>query len=83
MSSILVLLLNLVVIVFLLRAVASWIRIGPDSRLWPVVDVLYRVTEPILAPIRRVIPPLGGIDLSVLVVILGVQFVLVPIARSL
>ncbi|MGI9609272.1 MAG: YggT family protein, partial [Acidimicrobiia bacterium] len=44
---------------------------------------VYRATEPILAPVRRVIPPIGGIDLSILIVILGINLVLVPIAAAL
>ena len=37
-------------------------------------EFLYRVTEPIYRPIRRVLPDLGGIDLSPLVVLLGIFF---------
>ena len=79
----LVLLLNLVTIVFVARALVSWLPIGFDSPFRPVVDVLYRVTEPVLAPIRRVLPPMGGLDLSVLVVIFGIRFLLVPAAASI
>jgi len=39
-----------------------------------VGDFLYRVTEPALRPIRRVMPDLGGIDLSPIVLILVLQF---------
>lgn len=35
---------------------------------------LYRITEPLLAPIRRVLPDLGGVDLSPMVLILGLWF---------
>lgn len=38
-----------------------------------VMQFLYRITEPVLAPIRRVLPPMGGLDLSPLVVIIGIQ----------
>lgn len=38
-----------------------------------VAQFLYRLTEPVLAPIRRVLPPMGGLDLSPLVVIIGIQ----------
>ena len=38
-------------------------------------DVLYRLTEPVLAPIRRFLPDLGGLDLSPLVVFLGLFLV--------
>jgi YggT family protein len=41
--------------------------------VWLVGDFLYRVTEPALRPIRRVMPNLGSIDLSPLVLILGLE----------
>ena len=78
-----VLLLNIVVILFIARALASWLPIGFDSPLRPIVDGLYRITEPVLAPIRRVLPPLGGFDLSVLIVIIVIQFVLIPLVRGI
>lgn len=37
-------------------------------------EFLYRITEPVLAPIRRVLPNLGGIDISPLIVIILIQF---------
>jgi YggT family protein len=40
-----------------------------------VGDVLYRLTEPVLAPIRRRLPFLGGLDLSPIVLLLGIIFV--------
>lgn len=40
-----------------------------------VGDFLYRVTEPVLRPIRRVLPSLGGIDISPVVLIIGLWFV--------
>ena len=75
MSGILVTLLTLVMFVFIARALISWFPIGYDSPVRPVVDLLYRVTDPVLVPIRRVIPPIGGLDLSVLVVIIVIQVV--------
>lgn len=82
-SNVLVVLLNLAMIVFIARAIISWFPVRLDSPFRPVVDTLYRITEPVLAPIRRVLPPLGGIDLSVLIVILGIRIVLVPIAQAI
>jgi YggT family protein len=38
-------------------------------------DFLYRVTEPVLAPIRRIMPNLGGLDLSPIIVILIIFFI--------
>jgi len=40
-----------------------------------VVDFLFRVTEPMLRPIRRVLPNLGGIDISPVILLLGLYFV--------
>ncbi len=40
-----------------------------------VVDFLYRVTEPALRPIRRVMPNLGGVDISPVILLLGLFFV--------
>lgn len=81
-ANFLVQLLNLAVLVFLARAVLSWIRPGPGSPILPIANAIYRGTEPILAPIRRVLPPLGGLDLSVLVVIFAIRWLLVPLVRG-
>jgi YggT family protein len=57
----------------IIRALLSWVN--PDPRN-PVVQFLTRVTEPVLAPIRRLVPSWRmGIDLSPLVVILAIYFV--------
>ena len=40
-----------------------------------VMDFLYRVTEPLLRPIRNVLPNLGGLDLSPIVLVLGLSFI--------
>jgi len=40
------------------------------------VDFLYRVTEPALRPIRRLMPNLGGIDISPIILIIGLGFLL-------
>jgi YggT family protein len=36
--------------------------------------MLHQLTEPLLAPVRRIVPPIGGLDLSVLIVIIALQF---------
>ena len=45
----------------LVRAVISWVNPDPFN---PIVQFLYRVTDPILAPIRKFLPSLGPIDIS-------------------
>jgi uncharacterized protein YggT (Ycf19 family) len=53
------------------RALLSWFR--PDSSSWPMVT-LYDLTDPILTPLRRIIPAFGGLDLTPLLVILILYF---------
>jgi YggT family protein len=62
--------LSLMFWVLLLRAILSWVSQGRS----PIDYVLNQLTEPFLAPIRRILPPLGGLDLSVLVAIIVLQF---------
>ncbi len=66
-------LLNLFTLAIFARAILSFFPLSPQSALAPVVHFLYRVTEPVLAPVRRVLPPMGGFDLSPLVVVIGIQ----------
>lgn len=58
--------------VLLARALVSWIpNLDPYN---PIVQFLYQITEPVLEPIRRLIPPLGGmIDISMLVAFFGIM----------
>lgn len=79
MASILITLLNLYTFILLARAISSWFRIGADSPFRPIVDLLYRLTEPVLFPIRNLLPPMGGFDLSFLIVIFGIRLVLIPL----
>lgn len=65
------LLLNLYSLIIIVRAVISWVSPDPYN---PIVRFLYRATEPILTPIRRMLPDLGGIDLSPLVVLFAIMF---------
>lgn len=60
-------------------AILSWLFafniVNPRNQFVGTIgEFLYRVTEPIYRPIRRVLPDLGGIDLSPLVVLLGIVF---------
>jgi YggT family protein len=60
--------------VIIAAALITWV--SPDPRN-PVVTFLRQVTEPVLAPVRRLLPPwkTGGLDFSPLIVILAIQFV--------
>jgi YggT family protein len=82
MANLIVQLLNLVTLVLFVRAILSWFPIGYDSPVRPVADLVHRITEPIVGPVRRILPPMGGFDLSVMLVILAIQVVLIPLVRS-
>jgi YggT family protein len=47
--------------------------------VWTIGDFLYRVTDPILRPIRNILPNFGGIDLSPWVVVVLIQIVILPL----
>lgn len=71
--------LDLYVWVLIISAVLSWLIafnvINTSNRfVYTVADVLYRLTEPVLRPVRRVLPNLGGIDVSPILVILAIFF---------
>lgn len=76
MAFLLVAVQALVVLAWLVvlgRVLMSWI----DPRLErPISRRLYRLTEPVLAPVRRVLPQTGSLDLSPLVVLLGLGIVM-------
>jgi YggT family protein len=76
--------LNLVLTLYLWiiigRALISWVN--PDPRN-PIVRFLHNATEPILYPVRRLLPNMGGIDLSPLVVIAGIYFLQIFLVESL
>jgi YggT family protein len=59
----------LLVILILARLVFSFISGGP----YELRSLVYRLTEPLLAPVRRLLPPLGGLDFSPLLVLIVAQ----------
>lgn len=56
--------------VLIIRAILSWVSQGQN----PIEAVMIQLTEPLLRPIRNRLPAMGGLDLSMVVVILGLQF---------
>jgi YggT family protein len=67
--------LSLYTLILLARAICSFFPVTPGTPFAQIVDVLYKVTEPVLGPVRRVIPPIGMFDLSFLVVLIGIRVV--------
>lgn len=66
---------QLYVLILVVRAVLSWFPYSADSPLNPVRRVVFTLTEPVLAPFRRVIPPVGMFDLSFLVAFIVVEVI--------
>ncbi|TKB50170.1 YggT family protein [Ferrimonas aestuarii] len=71
--------------ILIIRAIMSWVSQGQN----PIEFVFHQLTEPFLAPIRRVIPVMGGLDLSLMVVLIGMNFInlalgdLLPLWRAI
>ena len=66
----------------LARVIVSWIPIGENSAFAPIIRIIYQITEPILAPIRAILPNTGMLDLSPMVAII-ILLVLQRVANSL
>ncbi|MBW3667774.1 MAG: YggT family protein [Actinobacteria bacterium] len=77
MQTLLCQLLQLYVLLLFARIILSWFPISPDSGLSTIFGLLYSITEPVLGPVRRMLPPVGiggmGLDLSPIIVLFGVQ----------
>lgn len=74
--------LRLYFFLILIHVILSWVSPGTYS---PVTQVLGNLTEPVLRPVRRLIPAIGGIDLSPLFVLIGLQalIILIPLPHAL
>ncbi len=68
-ATVLNIVLNIYLFVIIARALISWVSPDPYN---PIVQILYRLTEPVLAPIRYRMPDMGGIDISPIVVMLAI-----------
>ncbi len=81
-AQVLDVLLNIYWWILLIRALISWVNPDPHN---PIVVFLQRATEPVLEPLRRLVPPerVGGIDLSPLLAMLAIIFVRIFLVQSL
>jgi YggT family protein len=59
-------------LLILARVLMSWVQVDPYS---PLARTIYNLTEPILAPVRNLLPPMSGLDFSPLVVLIGIQII--------
>ena len=81
--ALLELVIDLFLFAILIRVVLSWVNPDPYN---PAVALLDRLTDPVLSPAQRLLPPIGGIDLSPMLVMVGLvllQMLLVPPLKAL
>jgi len=66
----------ILVILIFARFILSWIRPDPYHPTWgPISRFVFQATEPLLAPIRRLLPSSGGLDFSPMILLLGIYFI--------
>jgi len=70
LANVLDIVLNILYWLILIRALISWVNPDPYN---PIVQLLHRTTEPILYPVRRLLPPMA-VDISPIVVFLAIMF---------
>lgn len=77
-------LLKLTIYVFLFSvfvlAILSWVSPGGYN---PVANLLYQITAPLMRPARRLLPPMGGLDLSPMIVMLGLYLLVLLVIHPL
>jgi len=65
-------LIDLYTIVVFVAVIVSWFQLPPDN---PVSRITRMLTEPVLAPIRKLIPPVGGLDFSPMILLILLRIV--------
>src|SRR5262249_18039394 len=73
--SVLCALITAYLVVLILRAILSWFPIRPGTTLAAIARLLSDLTEPVVAPVRRMIPPAGMFDIAFLAVFFGLVIV--------
>jgi len=80
-AQILHMVISIYIWIVIIAALITWVRPDPYN---PIVQTLYRLTEPVYALVRRYIPTLiGGIDFAPLIVIIALQFIDLFVVRLL
>ena len=83
MQQLLLMLLQVYLLCIFGRIILSWFPTQPGSPVASVMGFLYSITEPVLGPIRNVLPSIGMFDLSPIVVIIGIQVLMRVIERGM
>jgi YggT family protein len=66
-------LISVYYIVLLARVFLSWFPLQPGTAMASIASIVYQLTEPVMGPVRRLIPSIGMIDISPIVVFIGLQ----------
>jgi YggT family protein len=66
-------LISVYYIVLLARVILSWFPVQPGTPMASIVSIIYQLTEPVMGPVRRIIPTIGMIDISPIVVFFGLR----------
>lgn len=80
-ATIISMLLNLYIWILIIATLLSWVRPDPYN---PIVQVLYRLSEPVFAKVRKIIPTnIGGLDIAPLIVIVALKFIDLTLVKIL
>ncbi|HEV8627819.1 MAG TPA: YggT family protein [Acidimicrobiia bacterium] len=66
-------LISVYYIVLLARVILSWFPLQPGTAMASIGSIIYQLTEPVMGPVRRIIPTVGMIDISPIVVFFGLR----------
>jgi YggT family protein len=66
-------LLNIYFIILFARIILSWFPLQPGTAMASIASIIYQLTEPVMGPVRRIIPTVGMIDISPIVVFFGLR----------
>jgi YggT family protein len=66
-------LISVYFIVLFARIILSWFPLQPGTALASIASIVYQLTEPVMGPVRRLIPSIGMIDISPIVVFFGLR----------
>lgn len=79
-AIVLSMLINLMLLLLLVRVIVSWVNADPYN---PIVRFIVNATEPLLRPLRRIMPAIGSLDLSPILLVLILYFIKAALVDTL
>jgi YggT family protein len=73
------LVVNIYFVAILVSIILSWVAPGSYN---PITLLLHQLTEPVMAPVRKIIPAMGGLDLSPIFVFIGINILEIVLAHT-